>query len=197
MSRYDYFSSYYDLLLSRVENSTLKKLRSRFVPLVRGKTLDVAVGTGNNIKFYPKGSNVVLIDNSQKMLEIAKSKAKSLESSSSLEFVHTAAESLPFEDETFDSILSIDVFCSIKTPDKVLKELHRVLKSEGQAYFIEHMRTGNFLKDAFLSLITIFTYLSVGSSMVRPVDDYINSSDFTVEKIQPLDGTFKFFSCKK
>lgn len=197
MSRYDYFSRYYDKLLSGVENATLKDLRSRFVPLVRGKTLDVAVGTGNNIKFYPKDSRVVLIDNSQKMLEIAKAKAKSLKRLSQLEFVHTPAESLPFKDATFDSILSIDVFCSIKTPDKVLKELHRVLKRDGQAFFIEHMRTGNFIKDVFLSLVTIFTYLGVGSSMIRPVEDYIKSSDFKIEQIQQLQGTFKFFTCKK
>lgn len=195
MNRYDYFSGFYDKILQKVEESTLKELRKRFVPKIEGKTLDIAVGTGHNIQFYPQGSQVVLLDKSQKMLGIAKEKAKALDNGIKLEFQHSPAESLPFENNSFDTILSIDVFCSIKNPTKVLKELHRVLKNDGKAIFVEHMKTGKFVQDVFLSFITIFTYLAVGSSMVRPIDQYIQSSEFVVNSVTDLKGTFKSFIC--
>src|SRR6056297_299267 len=166
MNRYDYFSRFYDKILQKVEEATLKDLRKQFVPLIEGKTLDIAVGTGHNIQYYPHGSQVVLLDKSQKMLDIAKSKAENINNGLKLEFQHAPAESLPFENNTFDTILSIDVFCSIKNPTKVLQELHRVLKQDGQAIFVEHMKTGKFVQDVFLSVITLFTYLTVGSSMI-------------------------------
>jgi len=196
MNRYDYFSGFYDKILQKVEQSTLKDLRKQFVPKIEGKTLDIAVGTGHNIQFYPHGSQVVLLDKSQKMLDIAKSKAVNINNGLKLDFQHAPAESLPFKNNNFDTILSIDVFCSIKNPKKVLQELHRVLKPDGKAIFVEHMKTGSFIRDIFLSFITIFTYLSVGSSMVRPIDQYIQSSDFKVGEITDLKGTFKSFICK-
>src|SRR6056297_2079890 len=195
MNRYDYFSGFYDKILQKVEESTLRELRKQFVPKIEGKSLDIAVGTGHNIQYYPQGSQVFLLDKSQKMLEIAKEKADQIDNGLKLEFQHTPAESLPFENNTFDTILSIDVFCSIKHPMKVLKELHRVLKRDGQAIFVEHMKTGKILQDGFLTIITIFTYLAVGSSMIRPIDKYIQSSEFTVENIKDLKGTFKSFIC--
>jgi len=195
MNRYDYFSGFYDKILQKVEESTLKDLRKQFVPKIGGQTLDIAVGTGHNIQFYPHGSKVVLLDKSQKMLDIAIAKAENINNGLKLEFQHAPAESLPFENNTFDTILSIDVFCSIKNPKKVLQELHRVLKQDGQAIFVEHMKTGKFVQDVFLSFITIFTYLAVGSSMVRPIDQYIKSSDFKVKDITNLKGTFKSFVC--
>ena len=195
MNRYDYFSGFYDKVLQKVEESTLKDLRKQFVPKIQGKTLDIAVGTGHNIQYYPRGSQVVLLDKSQKMLEIAKEKADIIDNDLRLELQHAPAESLPFENNSFDTILSIDVFCSIKKPSIVLQELHRVLKQNGEAIFVEHMKTGKVFQDVFLSFITIFTKLAVGSSMVRPIKKYIQSSEFKVKTIEELKGTFKSFIC--
>jgi|SRR6056297_1975851 len=195
MNRYDYFSGFYDKILQKVEESTLKDLRKEFVPKIKGKTLDIAVGTGHNIQYYPYGSQVVLLDKSQKMLELAKEKADTTHNQLKLDFKHAPAESLPFENNTFDTILSIDVFCSIKKPQKVLQELHRVLKQDGQAIFVEHMKTGKIIQDVLLSVITIFTYLAVGSSMIRPIDKFIESSEFKIKDKADLKGSFKYFTC--
>jgi len=195
VNRYDYFSGFYDKVLQKAEKSTLQDLRRQFVPKIQGKTLDIAVGTGHNIQYYPPGSQVVLLDKSLKMLELSKVKAEAIHHQLKLEFQHAPAELLPFEDNTFDTILSIDVFCSIKNPMKVLQELHRVLKKDGQAIFVEHMKTGKRVKDIFLSIITVFTYLAVGSSMIRPIDQYIQSSEFNVKAVTDLKGTFKSFIC--
>ncbi|WP_206076338.1 class I SAM-dependent methyltransferase [Marinitoga lauensis] len=113
MTRYDLIAKYYDKILKSLESTTMNEFRKKFVPKIEGYTLDLAVGTGNNIQYYPPNSHVILIDKSEKMLEIAKEKAKKRKDLK-LEFVNSSVEHLPFEDNTFDTILSIDVFCSVK-----------------------------------------------------------------------------------
>lgn len=197
MTKYDLIAVYYDILLSFLEKSTLRPLRKRFVPTIRGKTLDIAVGTGNNTCFYPDTADVVLIDKSAQMLKLAKKKALKTGSRSSMTFVCSSLESLPFQDETFDTILSIDVFCSVENPERSLQELYRVLKAGGEAIFVEHMKTGKRLTDFFLTFLTIFTKLFASSSMIRPIDRYIDASDFKTVQIELLSGSFRYFRCTK
>ena len=197
MNRYDFIADYYDTLLSKLEKKTLRSLRERFVPGIEGKTLDLAAGTGNNIEFYPGASTVTLIDKSEKMLKKAQEKATEDRGDLTLDFVKAPVESLPFDDESFDTVLSIDVFCSVDSSGDALDEVYRVLRTGGKAVFVEHMRTGKPVTDFFLSIVTVFTYLFAGSSMIRPVDDYIRHSQLHVERIVDLENSFKYFLCRK
>jgi demethylmenaquinone methyltransferase/2-methoxy-6-polyprenyl-1,4-benzoquinol methylase len=197
LNKYDFIAGYYDMMLHFVEKHSLRDLRKRFVPQIRGKTLDIAAGTGNNIAFYPINSTVTLIDKSFQMLKKAKKKADNQDRDLNLKFVRTSLELLPFEDKQFDTILSIDVFCSVKQPEKVLAELHRVLKDDGQIIFAEHMRTENILMDGYLAFITLFTYLFASSSMIRPTDKHIRHSDFVILEYEVLKGSFRYYLCGK
>ena len=196
MTRYDFIAKFYDFLLNKVEISSILPLRKEYVPKINGKTLDVAVGTGNNIQFYPKNSNVILVDKSIKMLDIAKGKAKD-RNDLTLNFVHSPLESLPFEDNVFDTILSIDVFCSVKNPIKSMEELKRVMKPEGMGIFLEHGKTGKKFENFTLYLANILTYPTVGSSMTRTPLIYLQEAGFTIIETKTLPGTFKYFLVKK
>ncbi len=49
--------------------------------------------------------------------------------------------SLPFEDASFDSVVSLAVLCSVHDPDRVLAEIRRVLRPGGRFIFLEHVRS--------------------------------------------------------
>src|SRR4030065_37266 len=51
------------------------------------------------------------------------------------------AEELPFEDETFDHVVSTLVLCTVRDPTRALAEVHRMLKPHGRLLFIEHVRS--------------------------------------------------------
>ncbi|HOO33209.1 MAG TPA: class I SAM-dependent methyltransferase [Thermotogota bacterium] len=197
MTKYDLIAFYYDFLLGFFEKKTLRPLRRRFVPQINGKTLDIAIGTGNNIEFYPADSDISLVDSSLQMLKLAERKADRFNRKTSLSFVRAVLESLPFQDESFDSILSIDVFCSVDKPEKALNEVYRVLKYGGKAIFVEHMKTGRKLQDLFLGFITLFTLLIASSSMIRPIDRYIRESEFEILSTEKLSGSFRYYLCTK
>ncbi|SHE81881.1 demethylmenaquinone methyltransferase / 2-methoxy-6-polyprenyl-1,4-benzoquinol methylase [Marinitoga hydrogenitolerans DSM 16785] len=196
MTRYDFIAKYYDKLLSSLEKTTMNEFRKIFVPQIEGYTLDLAVGTGNNISYYPKNSHVVLIDKSIKMLEIAKEKAKK-RNDLKLEFINSSVENMPFKDNTFDTILSIDVFCSVKNPFKSMLAVKNVLKHGGKGIFVEHGLTGDILKDFFLYITTLITYPTVGSSMIRKPLDYIQSANFKLLEYGHLKNSFYYFIVRK
>jgi len=57
-----------------------------------------------------------------------------------IRIVEGFAEKLPFEDNSFDSVVSTLVLCSVTSQTKVLKEIKRVLKPDGVFVFIEHVK---------------------------------------------------------
>jgi ubiquinone/menaquinone biosynthesis C-methylase UbiE len=202
-TKWNIVSSVYDIVLKRVEQS-LKQYRSRFVPYIYGHCLDVAVGTGGNIEFYKNAKSlreVTLIDISKGMLSQAKQKAKQMlfNDQPITHFVRTAVENMPFENSSFDSILSIDVFCSVTDPEQGLKELVRVLKPGGRIVFVEHFRTRLWYIDLCLMLLTVlFMYPLLGISMVRKTDEFIKKQrELSIEEEGKLNHSFQYFICKK
>jgi ubiquinone/menaquinone biosynthesis C-methylase UbiE len=90
-----------------------------------GKALDLGCGTGNcPLELLKRGFDVIGLDASEGMLEVARSKG--------LNCVKGDAYELPFEDETFDLVLSVTMFEFIHEPERALREIHRVLKPGGE-----------------------------------------------------------------
>ncbi|WP_457742659.1 class I SAM-dependent methyltransferase [Thermococcus sp.] len=90
-----------------------------------GKALDIGCGTGNyTLELERRGFEVIGLDASGEMLKIARSKG--------LNCVRGNAYSLPFPDDSFDLVLSVAMFEFIREPERVLREVYRVLKPGGE-----------------------------------------------------------------
>lgn len=120
------------------------------------KILDVATGTGQQaFAFAKKGYEVVGIDLSEAMLDVAKKKNKFRNA----KFEVADATSLPFEGNSFDissvSFALHDMPLSIR--EKVLKEMVRVTKSEGTILIVDYdlpkSKVGKFLIYHFIAFI--------------------------------------------
>ncbi len=94
------------------------------------KVLDIGCGNGRLLNLFKDSSiNYTGIDSSKKLIEIAKKYRKGKEI-----FIHGNAVSLPFENETFDTVFSIAVLHHIpskKFRKQFISEAHRVLKKDG------------------------------------------------------------------
>src|SRR6056297_430052 len=192
---YDRLAPYYDKLLSIVEERSIKKYRKKYVPLIKGKVLDIAAGTGNNIKYYPKNSDVTLLDASKEMLKIAREKAKDRKDLS-LEYINQRIEDFELPDNYFDTILSIDVFCTVQDQDIAMKNIKRVLKDNGKIIFVEHMKTESAMKNIPLYFSNLFTYPTVGSSMVKETNKKIEKYFKILEK-EKLNYSFRYYLATK
>ena len=139
--RYDRVAWRYDFLESPMEKMFFSKLRKEMLVGVRGKVLDVGIGTGKNLSYYPTGVELIGIDISPKMLEKARRRANTLDSEVDLRVMDV--ENLEFADSTFDFIVVTFVFCSATDPVKGLRELARVVKDDGTILLLEHVRSEN------------------------------------------------------
>jgi len=152
-----------------------RKFKQELFGKCRGKTLLVAVGTGNDLSCFPENQSVVGIDFSQKMLEKTKSKLPDLPNS--VDLIRADVETLPFPSVCFDSIVTSCTFCSVPNPIQGLKELKRVLKPDGKLLMFEHVRSQNFFLGPMLDVMTLLTR-KLGPDMNRRTGENIQKAGF-------------------
>ncbi|GBD94988.1 demethylmenaquinone methyltransferase [bacterium BMS3Abin05] len=136
--RYNRISIIFDLMEKPMQKFS-EKWREEIIAEVYGKVLEVGVGTGRNIPYYPEGVNVVAIDFSEGMLK--KAKAKFENTFKNVTFIKMDVQQMDFADNTFDSVLTSCVFCSVPIPVQGLKEIRRVTKPNGKIVMLEHVRS--------------------------------------------------------
>ncbi len=150
---------------------------------VSGKVLLVAVGTGVDIKHFPAGCEITGIDISGEMLRKARPRQKCYRGSFSL--VQADALNLCFADESFDTVVTSCTMCSVPHPIRALKELHRVLRSDGQLLMFEHMRSRNPVLGLALDGMTLFTRRG-GTDMNRDTIGNTVAAGFRITRIESV-----------
>jgi len=122
-----------------IERRVFGPWRARIWSLVRGSSvLEVAVGMGSNMPYYPRGAHVTAFDINAARVERARQRAQILGLDVDLRVMD--AEHLAFPAATFDTVLATWVFCSVPNPVPALRELGRVCKPDGQILLLEHVR---------------------------------------------------------
>jgi SAM-dependent methyltransferase len=99
--------------------------------------LDLGCGYGGRVAYYfLKGNprSIVGIEISARMARLARDSVRLICDDRRISFSVGAGEALPFRDESFDLILSYDVFEHVADLPRVLRECHRVLRAGGRLY---------------------------------------------------------------
>jgi ubiquinone/menaquinone biosynthesis C-methylase UbiE len=138
-STFDHLAAPYDRGMAPLERLWLRDLRARLVPHARGRILEIGVGTGANLPFYPPSTCLTAIDESAEMLAFARPRATAL--SHCAHFGQMDVEHLAFPANRFDTVVASLVLCSVVDQSRALGELWRVLdKPGGRLLLLEHMR---------------------------------------------------------
>jgi ubiquinone/menaquinone biosynthesis C-methylase UbiE len=141
MKGHKWFAAIYDKMLASQEKRYLGALRAEMLKDLKGEILEIGAGTGANFQYYPEGLHVAAIEPDPYMMERARRRAGELPAN--IELHQTAAETLPFQDGSFDYVIDTLVLCSVRDPRKVLSEIKRVLKPGGELRVYEHVRYQN------------------------------------------------------
>jgi ubiquinone/menaquinone biosynthesis C-methylase UbiE len=113
--------------------------RSRLFGRAEGRVLDVACGTGLNFQYVPRATSYVGVDLSPEMLAVAR---RTVGGRDRVEgFQEMDAQSLAFEDDTFDSVVSSLSTCTFPDPVAALNEMARVCAPGGRVLLLEHGRS--------------------------------------------------------
>lgn len=133
-------AAFYDAFLWRSERRGMRARRASVLAGAYGRTLEIGAGTGLNLDHYPDAvAQLVLAEPVDAMAVRLARRATKLGPHARV--VASPAEDLPFDDDTFDTVVSTMVFCTVEDPVRAMAEVARVLRPGGQLLFIEHVRS--------------------------------------------------------
>lgn len=184
--KYDRCSRVYDIFEQPMELMLLKRWRIELAKELYGKVLEVGVGTGKNIMYYPDNMDITAIDFSDMMLSKAKQKAEKLNKKTTI--IHMDAQQMSFQDDTFDCIFTTCVFCSVPDPIQGLREIRRVCKPGGKIIMLEHVRSENKILGILMDLFNPVTVNLYGANINRRTVDNIKLAGFSDIEVINLAG---------
>ena len=133
-------ASIYDPFLWLGERLGMQSRRHTLLSTARGRVLEIGAGTGLNLNHYPDAvDELVLTEPSGPMAARLRVRMSKLRRAAHV--VAAPAEALPFEDGSFDTVVSTLVLCTVLSPDRALGEVRRVLRPGGRLLFCEHVRS--------------------------------------------------------
>jgi ubiquinone/menaquinone biosynthesis C-methylase UbiE len=135
---WDKQSRTYDKSMTRIERLAFGDGRAWVCSQARGKTLEVAIGTGLNLPLYPDDVRLTGIDFSPGMLAIARRRAAEL--NREVDLREADAQQLPFDDASFDTVVCTLGLCSVPDERVAIAEMSRVLRPGGLLLLLDHVR---------------------------------------------------------
>jgi demethylmenaquinone methyltransferase/2-methoxy-6-polyprenyl-1,4-benzoquinol methylase len=140
LDTYERIAPFYDLLDFPFEHGRYRRIRPFLFEGLSGRVLDVGVGTGRNIPFYPPGAAMVGIDLSPAMLVRAERRRTKL--GAAVELRRMDATRLDFPDSCFDAAVATFLFCVLPEAAQLpaLRELRRVVRPGGIVRLLEYVR---------------------------------------------------------
>ncbi len=186
-ARYDRIAPFYDLMEWFTERSAFQAWRRKLWSRVpAGRVLEVGVGTGKNMPYYPKGAQVTAIDLSDRMLEQAQRRAESL--GLDVELRHLDAQHLAFPDDTFDAVIATFVFCSVPDPVQGLRELERVTRPGGDIWLLEHVRVNKPVIGTLMDLLNPLVVRIMGANINRRTVENVERAGLDIVEVENLRG---------
>lgn len=186
--RYDRIARIYDPLEWVMELRFRRWRRPLWAQVEPGRVLELGVGTGKNIPYYPEGTDVVAIDISDEMLAKARERAASVGSDVTLE--RADAQALPYPDDSFDAVVGTFVFCSIPSPELALAEAERVLRPGGQLLLLEHVLSKKPILRTLMRWFDPIPYWIWGAHIDRDTVATVERVGFADVRTQPRSLDF-------
>jgi ubiquinone/menaquinone biosynthesis C-methylase UbiE len=171
-------------------------LRQRVCERLEGEVVEIGFGSGHNVPFYPQSvTRVAAIEPADVGWKLAEKRLT--QTSVPVQRSGLDGQSLPFEDDSFDSALSTWTMCTIPDIGAALSELRRVLKPGGTLHFVEHgLAPDERVRRWQHRLEPVQKRLFGGCHLTRPIPDLLAGAGFTIADLDVFyeDGAPKFLA---
>jgi ubiquinone/menaquinone biosynthesis C-methylase UbiE len=166
-----------------MRNRELDPYRERVLAGAEGRVLEIGIGAGANLKFYPaRVKEILALEPSAKLASMARrAAAASPRRIAAVNFMEASAEAIPLEPGTVDTVLMTWTLCSIPAPLQALGEMRRVLKPSGQLLFVEHGQSPDGSVKKWQDRLTpLWKRIAGGCHLNRPVSGLLEQAGFHI-----------------
>jgi ubiquinone/menaquinone biosynthesis C-methylase UbiE len=176
------FAATYDRMSRKSEEAGVRALRRDLLADASGNVLEIGAGTGINLPHYDGNvASLVITEPEPAMLRRLQQKAR--EQAPLAKVLRAPAEDLPFEDGTFDTVVSTLVLCGVDDQERALREARRVLRPGGRLLFMEHVRSDDPALARFQDRMNWLNRLIVDCDCNRPTLTTIERAGFHVSRL--------------
>jgi ubiquinone/menaquinone biosynthesis C-methylase UbiE len=189
---------FYDMFFGSKYFNKQRSLEISMLNLKQGdRVLCIGIGTGEDLRFLPKGVSVTGIDITEEMLNIARDKATKLDLAN-IQIFNMDGENLAFEDESFDAVVLNLILSVVPDGHRCLSEAYRVVKKDGKIAVFDKFLKDNSKPNQIRKLINKVAS-SLGTDINRKFSDILGSINLSIveEKKSILGGMYRIIIMKK
>jgi phosphatidylethanolamine/phosphatidyl-N-methylethanolamine N-methyltransferase len=139
---YDVQSAFYDATFGRLVKRRIERAIEHMNISATDLVLDLGIGTGASLNYYPDFGRIVGIDLSDGMLRECRKKMRERGLNRAVVFQADALR-LPFADDTFDHVFISHVISVVSDPAKLVREAQRVAKPGARIVIVNHFQSTN------------------------------------------------------
>lgn len=176
---YSDLSGLYDHVFTRVFARRIREVVARLRIPAGARVLEVGIGTGLSLDAYPRHCRVTGIDLSTEMLDHARAKMDPVRHAH-IELRQMDAMAMDYPDETFDYVMAFHVVTVVPDPQRLVDEMARVCKRDGQVVIINHFSSPRKVIRRVVNLVDPLTR-KLGWSTRLSLDDAINGAPLALE----------------
>jgi SAM-dependent methyltransferase len=178
-----FFAATYDRFMSSTEKAGLADHRAKLLAAASGDVLEIGGGTGTNLAYYgPSVASLNLVEPAPAMVKRLDRKARAIAPTARV--LRAPAEDLPYDDASFDTVVSTLVLCSVADQPRAVAELRRVLRPDGRLLFLEHVRSEDPKVARMQDRMNVLNRVVVHCDCNRPTVDTLRSGGFTITAIE-------------
>jgi ubiquinone/menaquinone biosynthesis C-methylase UbiE len=182
-AKWDRLAPRFDTMAAKGAEERWAPFKTRLFSNMDGKILFLALGTGLDIPFFPRGKDITAIDISPKMLEEAKDRVAAYDGRLTAEVMDV--HEMTYPPESFDQVYTSCTFCSVPNPVEGLKALHRVLKPGGKLFMFEHTGSRWYPFRPMMDLMTLLTR-RIGPDMNRTTVANVRAAGFRITEVDNI-----------
>ena len=192
------------LIVSACKQKPNRRQREKVIPLATGNVLEIGIGSGLNLPYYDdkKVNHLMAIDPSLDVWNKNEFDPKDIPFD--FEFIQASAEDIPFDNNSFDTIVTTYTLCSIKDTNKAFEEIRRILKPNGKLVFCEHGKAPDKAIVRWQNIINpIWKPFAGGCNLNRDIPLIIENNGLKINKMETMylpgwkPGSFNYWGTAK
>lgn len=179
---YDKTARKYDRQIGFFERVLFGGGREWVCSRAEGDVLEIAAGTGRNLRHYPSDVRLTTTELSREMLEVARAQAAALGRDADMRIGD--AQALEFPDNSFDTVVCTLGLCTIPDDRAAIREAERLLRPGGRFILLEHVRSPVRAIRIGERLLEPLMLRLEHDHLLREPLDHLNAEGFQIERVE-------------